>query len=511
MEKLSVKKPFTILVAVIAVLVLGIVSVTRMTTDLLPNMSLPYLMVVTTYPGASPERVESDVVRPLESALGTVNGVENVYSTSSENYGMVQLEFAEGTDMDSTLVKVSSALQEVSASLPDMCGTPSIIELSMDMMATMYVSVSRDGYDIYQLSAFVEDTVQPFLERQNGVASISGLGLVQQSIQVELSQEKIDKLNEKLLATVDETLSNALAELEKAEKEVADGKAALQEAQSSFGATMAGTLFDQIEGSVLETAGQLKAEVDTLLTQVTALRQEITDGPTGQALDQIIENLEAISDRLSSDDLKVEDLLQIAGNLEVILNNLADLLEEIDFENAETDPSSPLYQLRQTLDETSETLQRISQLLDSVPQILAGLEEAYAGLTQAQLEAAVGFATASSQLTSAEAQLVTARAELESARENALKSANLDSLLSISTLSQLIYAQNFSMPAGYIDDADDNSWLLKVGDEFKTVEELSSALLVSMEGIGEVRLSDVATVTVIDNAGDSYARLNGQA
>ena len=511
MEKLSVKKPFTILVAVIAVLVLGIVSVTRMTTDLLPNMSLPYLMVVTTYPGASPERVESDVIRPLESALGTVNGVENVYSTSSENYGMVQLEFAEGTDMDSTLVKVSSALQEVSASLPDMCGTPSIIELSMDMMATMYVSVSRDGYDIYQLSAFVEDTVQPFLERQNGVASISGLGLVQQSIQVELSQEKIDKLNEKLLATVDETLSNALAELEKAEKEVADGKAALQEAQSSFGATMAGTLFDQIEGSVLETAGQLKAEVDTLLTQVTALRQEITDGPTGQALDQIIENLEKISDRLSSEDLKVEDLLQIAGNLEVILNNLADLLEEIDFENVETDPSSPLYQLRQTLDETSETLQRISQLLDSVPQILAGLEEAYAGLTQAQLEAAVGFATASSQLTSAEAQLVTARAELESARENALKSANLDSLLSISTLSQLIYAQNFSMPAGYIDDADDNSWLLKVGDEFKTVEELSSALLVSMEGIGEVRLSDVATVTVIDNAGDSYARLNGQA
>ena len=510
MEKLSVKKPFTILVAVIAVLVLGIVSVTRMTTDLLPNMSLPYLMVVTTYPGASPERVESDVIRPLESALGTVNGVENVYSTSAENYGMVQLEFAEGTDMDSTLVKVSSALQEVSASLPDMCGTPSIIELSMDMMATMYVSVSRDGYDIYQLSAFVEDTVRPFLERQNGVASVSGLGLVEQSIQVELSQEKIDKLNEKLLATVNETLSNALAELEKAEKEVADGKAALQEAQSSFGATMAGTLFDQIDDSVTDTAAQAKAEVDTLLSQVTALRQEITDGATGQTLDSIIKNLKEISDRLSQDDIQLEDLLQIAGNLEVILGDLADLLESMDFENVDTDPSSPIYQLRKTLDEITGTLESLSGLLDSIPQILSGLEDAYAGLTQAQLEAAVGFATASSQLTTAEAQLVTARAELETAREEALKSANLDSLLSISTLSQLIYAQNFSMPAGYIDDAGDNSWLLKVGDEFKTVEELSSTLLVSMDGIGEVRLSDVATVTVIDNAGESYARLNGQ-
>ena len=132
MEKLSVKKPFTILVAVILVLVLGVVSVTRMTTDLLPNMSLPYLMVITTYPGASPEQVENDVVRPMESALGTVSGVENVYSTSAENFGMVQLEFVEGTDMDSTLVKVNSALQQVSATLPEMCGTPSVIELSMD-------------------------------------------------------------------------------------------------------------------------------------------------------------------------------------------------------------------------------------------------------------------------------------------------------------------------------------------------------------------------------------------
>lgn len=510
MEKLSVKKPFTILVAVIAVLVLGVVSVTRMTTDLLPNMSLPYLMVITTYPGASPERVESDVVRPLESALGTVNGVENVYSTSAENYGMVQLEFAEGTDMESTLVKVSSALQEVGATLPDMCSTPSIIELSMDMMATMYVSVSRDGYDIYQLSAFVKDTVQPYIERQNGVASVTGLGLVEQSIHVELNQEKIDKLNEKLLATVDETLSKALAELEKAEQEVASGKAELQKAQSSFGTTMAGTLFEQIDDTVSETAKETKAKVDALLTQVKELRTEITDGELGQALDSIIKNLEEISARLSNKDLKLEDLLQIAGNLEVILDDLAEILEKIDFENAETDPSSPIYQLRKTLDEISGTLESLSELLDNIPQILSGLEDAYAGLTQAQLEAAVGFATASAQLTSAEAQLVTARAELENAKTEALKTANLDKLLSISTLSQMIYAQNFSMPAGYIDDADDNSWLLKVGDEFKTLDELSSALLVSMDGIGEVRLSDVADVTVIDNAGDSYTRLNGQ-
>lgn len=507
MEKLSVKKPFTILVAVVAVVVLGIVSVTRMTTDLLPNMSLPYLMVVTPYPGASPERVENDVVRPLESALGTVSGVEAVYSTSSENYGMVQLEFAEGTDMDSTMVKVTSALQQATAGLPEVCGTPSIIELSMDMLATMYVSVSREGYDIYQLSAFVEDSVRPYLERQNGVANVTTLGLVEKSIQVQLDQKKIDDLNAKLLETINEQLGNAAKELDKAEKEVKNGKEELEKAQSSFGATMADTIFGQIDESVKTAAAELKANVDTLLNQVQALRSEVTDGEIGQALDTIIKNLKDISQRLSKEDISVEDLMEISGSLRIIAENLSTLLEKIDFEPR--DPAT-VNDLQERLENITVSLENLSKTLDSVPEILAGLKDAYAGMTQAQLEAAVGFAVASNQLSNAEAQLVAARDQYETAKDQALGSANLDKLLSISTLSQMIYAQNFSMPAGYIDDAEDNSWLLKVGEEFDTVEDISGALLVSMEGIGDVRLSDVATVTVIDNAGQNYARLNGE-
>ena len=511
MEKLSVKKPFTILVAVILVLVLGVVSVSRMTTDLLPNMSLPYLMVVTPYPGASPERVEEDVIRPLENSLGTVKGVENLFSSSSENYSMVQLEFAEGTDMESTLVKVYTALQEAEAALPDMAGTPSVIEISMDMMATMYVSVSREGYDIFQLSSFVEDTVIPFLERQNGVASVTGMGLVEQSIQVELNKEKIDALNDKILASVDEKLAAALAELEKAEQDVAKGKAELQNAQSTFGQTMAGTIFDQLDKDVITASTQMKEKVDALIPLVNQLRQEVGDGETGVALDTIIENLKAISSLLNKSDLTVQDLLQAAGKLEVVLDNLAKILETIDPENPDSyDPAASVAQLRQTLSDISGALQKTSDLLADVPNILAGLEQAIAGLTQGQLDAAVGFATASSQLTSAEAQLVTARSEMESARETALKNANVNQLLSVATLSQLIYAQNFSMPAGYIDDAEDNSWLLRVGDEFETLEDLSGALLVSMDGIGEVRLQDVADITLIDNAGQSYSRLNGE-
>ena len=505
MEKLSVKKPFTILVAVIMVLVLGVVAVSRMTTDLLPNMSMPYLMVVTTYPGASPEKVESDVVKPMEGALGTISGVENIYSTAAENYAMVQLEFADGTDMDSTLVKVSSTLQELSASLPDMCSTPSIIELSMDMMATMYISVSHEGYDIFQLSAFVKDTVQPYLERQEGVASVSTSGLVEQNIHVELDRTKIDSLNDKLLTSVSDQLSSALQELEKAEAEVAAGKEALAQAQASFGQTMADTIFGQIDAGVKSSAAQIKAQVDALIKQLDLLRNQVSDSALIKSLDALIADLQDISKKLANSDLSVEDLLQLSGSLKTVAENLYDLLQDVEVSL----PEENIAQLLERIADISDTLDSLSGILDSVPEILAGIKDAYAGLTQAQLEAAVGFASASAQLTAAESQLAAARSQYESARDDALSKANLDMLLNISTLSQLIYAQNFSMPAGYIDDANDNSWLLKVGDTYSSAEDIANTLLVSMDGIGQVRISDVATVTVIDNSATSYTRLNG--
>ena len=136
MIKQSVKKPFTVLVAVVMIIALGVVSLTRMTADLLPEISLPYMMVITTYVGASPEKVEADITIPIESALGTVSGVKNVSSSSSENFSLVQLEFEDDTNMDSALVKVFSALDPVEATLPEEAGTPEIMEISMDMVAT---------------------------------------------------------------------------------------------------------------------------------------------------------------------------------------------------------------------------------------------------------------------------------------------------------------------------------------------------------------------------------------
>ena len=91
--KYSVKRPYTVLVAVVLVIVLGVVSLTRMTTDLLPAMNLPYVIVVTTDVGASPEEVEKDVTSPIEAVMATTSNINNVSSMSYDNYSMVVLEY----------------------------------------------------------------------------------------------------------------------------------------------------------------------------------------------------------------------------------------------------------------------------------------------------------------------------------------------------------------------------------------------------------------------------------
>ena len=151
MPKFSVKRPFLILVGVIIVLVLGGVSYSKMTTDLLPNMNMPYMMVITTYVGAAPEKVEKDITEPMESAVGTVNGVKKVTSNSAENSSMVMLQFQDDTNMDAAMVKVSSAVNQLE--LPDTAGQPMIMEISMDMMSTVMASVDYEGKDRVELAS----------------------------------------------------------------------------------------------------------------------------------------------------------------------------------------------------------------------------------------------------------------------------------------------------------------------------------------------------------------------
>ena len=133
-SKFSVKKPFTVLVAVILVLVLGTVSVTRMTPDLLPEMSFPYIVLVTPYVGAAPEEVETTVTKPLEQNLAALDDLKQVTSVSSESVSVVYLTFEDTVNVDRAMLDIQQVVTRLKGDWPEAVGTTNMLELSTELL-----------------------------------------------------------------------------------------------------------------------------------------------------------------------------------------------------------------------------------------------------------------------------------------------------------------------------------------------------------------------------------------
>lgn len=194
----SVEKAITIFMAIIAVTIFGFVSFTRLTTDLFPSINIPFAVVVTPYPGATPEQVELEVSAPLEAVFQTTTNVLNVTTTSSENLSLVVIEFAQNTNMDSAVAEMRESLNTVTGSLPDSVGFPNIIRLNPDQLPVYVMSVSLEGLDLPELSDWVENEMQPRVERIPGVATFDISGGFSEEIRVRLNQDALDQYNENL-------------------------------------------------------------------------------------------------------------------------------------------------------------------------------------------------------------------------------------------------------------------------------------------------------------------------
>ena len=518
MEKFSVKKPFTVLVAVVMILILGFVAVTKMDTNLLPNVNTPYLMVVTVYPGASPERVESEVSDVLQNSL-TVPGVSKITATSAENYSLLLMEFAEDTDMNSALVKVSNKLDQAKSDLPSTCLTPSIIEYSLNMNAFMTVAVSREGADQYELSEFIQNTLVPEVQRKGGVSSVSSSGLVEKLVQVQLNQDKIDGINAKLLELIDTQLAAARSQLESAEAQITAGRKEYEKQLKNFGNTVSNSVMSQMSTEVGAAVETVRAQAQALLESVNSLIAVVKEPEIQQALIEVRDGLQKVMDKFNETGMRdIDSLIDIVAELRTITDKLTTALQKLQERvNTETGSEGSTaedlaneMQLQESLNVVYNTLESTIKAMDNVPQLMTEFSGALGSFSQQQLNAYMQFTEAREMLNEYEKQLEAAKAEYETAKTNALAQADVTKQLDIETLAQLIYAQNFSMPAGYVQDKDGESWLLKVGEEYDSVKDISGALLLHVEGYGDVRLSDVADVEVIDNSADSYTRLNGE-
>ena len=518
MEKFSVKKPFTVLVAVVMVVILGFVAVTKMQTNLLPDVSTPYLMVVTVYPGASPERVQSEVSDVLQNSL-TVPGVEKITATSAENYSLLLMQFTDDTDMNSALVKVSNKLDQAKSDLPSSCLTPSIVEYSLNMNAFMTVAVSREGSDVYELSDLVKDTLVPYVQRKGGVSSVSSSGLVEKLVQVQLNQDKIDEINAQLLGIIDTQLASAKSQLDSAEAQIAAGRAEYNKQLKNFGNTVSNTVLGSMSDEVGNAVEVVRKQAQALLESVNQLIAVVKEPEIQQALIEVQQGLQKVLDKFDQTGMRdIDSLIEVVGELRDITDKLTDALQKLQERvNTETGTEGSTatdladeLQLQQSLQVIYSTLEDTIKAMDSVPALMSTFSGALGDFTQQQLNAYMQFTEAREMLNEYEKQLESAKQEYETARTQALAQADVAKQLDIETLAQLIYAQNFSMPAGYVEDKNGESWLLKVGEEYDSVDDIAGALLLHVDGYGDVRLSDVADVEVIDNAADSYTRLNGE-
>ena len=491
LSKFSVKKPYTVLVGVVLIIILGIVSFMNLQTDLMPSIDLPYVVVITTYPGASPEEVEMVVTKPVEQVLATISNIENVSSISSENMSMVILEFNNKVNMDSAMIEIDSSLDMIKPNWNDSIGTPMIMKLNPDMLPVIVASVDVEGMNLSEITKLVKEDVIPELESVEGVAQVEGVGLVEESIEVLINSEKIDSLNKRILSSIDAELSEAEDKLLEAKKQIEDGLAKLDSEYNTQSKKLK-------EGEEAIKAGK---------EQIQSFESSLKSGE-----EELLRTKEELENAMKAIVEKEEELIKTKAQLESLGDNLTEEqrvylmginegLKEIEANKAET--QSGLDMVNSKIAQLNGQKATLEAQKAEIAQQEKQIEEGKAAL-EAQI------AKAREELLAGQAELDKQMAEFEKAREEAYKKASLDGVITEEMISGILTAQNFSMPAGYVSEGD-TDYIVKVGDKIKDIEELKELLLfdTGTEVVGKIYLKDVADIEYKDNSKETYAKVNG--
>ncbi|HBI92200.1 MAG TPA: acriflavin resistance protein [Terrisporobacter glycolicus] len=479
LPKFSVRKPLTVFVSVIMVLMLGFVSFTKMTPDLLPSIDLPYVIAMTTYPGSSPEKIETTVTKPIEQAVSTTSGIKNVTSVSNENYSVVILEFNQDTNMDTAMLDLNGKIDLIKDSLEDGVGATTLMQLNPDMMPVMTLSIDVDNMDIQEVSTYVNNEIIPKFERINGVASVTGTGLVEKQLEISLNKDKIDQLNNELKSSVTSKLDKQQSQLNNAKSEIKNGKAALEKQSNT-----------QMK-KLLEASSQLQSGISQLESMAGILNS------TGSSKEDLEKYITSATTTLNDTKSKLKYLKE----------QLNDLPEEsaVDKKQLQKDIAS----LESIITSLEKAIANAGQGIGAIDS-LETLKKQQKELESAKLTLSQELTKATVQLSLSESQIKSAETQLNEARKQALESADITNKITPETINQILTAENFSMPAGYISD-DETEYSVKVGDKFTSINEVKNLILFSMDGVGDVHLKDIANVKMSDNSSDSYTNVNGNA
>ncbi len=567
LSKFSVKKPYTIFVGVIAVIVLGVVSFLNLTPDLLPNIDFPYVIITTTYPGASPETVEETVTRPVEQSMAKLDNIKSISSTSGENYSMVMLEFSDGTDIDIASIDITNALGQLESGWDDMVGTPIMLKINPNMLATAVVAVSVDGLEEHELTSFLNDNILGQLDGIEGVASVTADGMIEKSVEIKISEEKLEMLNKRIENEIIRQFDEAYEEIDKAEKQLADGKEAIR----------VGTLElekgkKELEKAKVETEKQLadgakelssaQRELNSAKKELDAAKKELLEQKemlyeaygqmlllktTVAGLDQSklvlqksLADLKAVEAYVLSGEINTENIDYIISEmtkgeyttLELLQEGIATIqcgIDEIDgflgsIDETLKEQGYSLETLDKAIDDIEDGLDLIDDYSYEIEKGYKQLEEAQdminegkAALVAGEAEAAKQFANAekeiengaaqlsasSGQIKAAEKELEAGREQIDAALDEAIKAADVSEMINIEMLATIFYAQHFEMPAGYVQDGD-KTVLVRVGDKYDSVDDIGEMVLFDMG------IDGIGAVTLGDVAEINYTDNSGE-
>ena len=519
LSRFSVKKPMTVFVAVVLVLILGVMSFINMTTDLLPNMDLPYAVAYTTYIGASPEQVEQSVTKPMESALAATSGLKNITSVSQENVSIVVMEFEEGTGMDSAMIEMNAALDQISGSLPDAAGSPILMKINPDLLPIMVLAVDSDSMARQELSEFTTSTVIPALERVDGVASVSGSGLLESQIRIELDQSRIDALNEKVLTAIDGSLADAEKQLKATRKQITEGKKKLEEQSGTAYAQLvaaAGQLSNAKDqttiGSTLNSA-EVKA-LQAVLDQYDAmvkLQKDYNDAETaararGAAVYAKLQLLQTTRTTLRANLKAAENSLKAADAALKELGSSEDALqEELDAAKAQQAAAQDAYnaaakdaperlkedagwkELQKREAEKQAEIAELEKQLAADPdntELQAKLNTAQAALAAIKAEQTAYInrndpetVKANEALTAAQNSVTRAETRLETYRQSAAAKAEAEKTIAEGT--KALDENTAAIKKLFLEEENGEKWIEshdKVQDDYGTIAELNAAI-----------------------------------
>ncbi len=566
LSKLSVRRPYTVLVAVVLILVLGFLSFRNMSTDLLPDMEFPYAIVMTTYPGASPEEVESAVTKPVEQAMASISNMKEVSSVSNSNVSVVILEFNDSTDMNTATIDMRESLDMVSSQWDDTIGSPTIMKINPDMMPIMVAAIDFENIDRVEVTNRAKTDIIPDLESVEGVASVNTSGEVQKKVEVIIQQDKLDKMNRKVKDAVEGKLDDAKDKITKNKKKIKDGKDSLNKQQQKTAEELAKgesklakssekmektlkklnnslkqleskekTLLDS-EKQMNEGTAQIKTQKATLESTIKTLTagksglEQLQNGLKGlQAQKQAIEGQIAASGETSELRMKLEAVNAQISVLQSKLKEQGIKEEELPAKLVEAEQGLAKAQagltqineqegkLKKGREELEKGKKQIAaakkQLTEAKSKLQKGqlsVEEAAQELSKQKVLAAIKLSVAEMEVSNGESKLNEAENTLKDSSKTTKENTNLENIITKSMVEGILTAENFDMPAGYITD-DDASYLVKVGEKIESDEDVEDLIICDMDldGLDPIRLSDVADVAVTDNSEDMYVMVNG--